>query len=381
MKQLPLTPMYTHTEFTSEWKRLHRPSMNVDGDVAFFYDIYVRLHRLVEQEAAAFDEQLILSLLLYTENTAAIGLDGVYEYRYRSVGNVVFHWCESLDMSAEASSQVDRLVSEAVAKDSCSALRGWMTESVLSDDFSRLSEMLAWFPQEDQVMGRIFPDLRFREMMFRRLTGDWQTARQMLWSDLAFNWRDKRGDSLAVTLAKQFRYETSFVEAEEKALLKEAAEMLDAIRSERLDTYTVMERTDGRTLTLRHRDGRVFRNVIFPMPVPENVQNRHLAAQLVTYNNKTYINGAAVWLNKEALPIWNGEANWNDIVKKEQDAARLTSFTTTFGKRTSLYEDLYTVPEDPEEAWYADMGIYFDEPNIFDFLGGRPNGQVIYIGG
>lgn len=362
--------MFTSTEFSSEWKRLHHPSMNVDGDVAFFYDIYVRLHRLVEQEAAAFDEQLILSLLLYTENTAAIGLDGVYEYRYRCVGDVVFSWCESLGMSAEANSQVDRLVSEAVAKASCSALRGWMAECVLSGDFSRLSEMLTWFPQEDQVLWRVFPDLRFREMMFRRLTGDWQTARQMLWADLAFNWRDKRGDSLAVTLAKQFRHETSYVEAEEKVLLKEAAEILNAIRSERLDTYMVMERTDDCALTLCHRDGRVFQHVIFPMPVPEDVRNRPLAAQLVTYQEKTYINGTAVWLNKEALPIWNGEANWNDIVKKEQDAAKLTYFTTTFGKRMSLYEDLYTVPEDPEEAYYADMGIYLDEPNIFDFIGG-----------
>ena len=373
--------MFTLAQFSSEWKRLHHPSMNVDGDVAFFYDIYVRLHRLAEQEAVAFDEQLIFSLLLYTENTAAIGLDGVYEYRYRSVGNVAFSWCESLDMGADASSQVDRLISEVVAKASCSALRGWMTECVLSGDFSRLSEMLTWFPQEDQVIWRIFPDLRFREMMFRRLTGDWQTARQMLWADLAFNWRDKRGDSLADTVAKQFRYEASFVDEDEKALLKEAAEVLNAIRSERLDTYTVMEKTGDCTLTLRHRDGRLFRDVSFPTPVPENVQNRHLAAQLVTYNNKTYINGAAVWLNQEALPIWDGKTNWNDIVKKEQDAAKLTYFTTTFGKRMSLYEDLYTVPEDPEDAYYADMGIYFDEPNIFDFIGGRPNGKVIYIGG
>ena len=346
--------MYTIAEFTSEWKRLHHPSMNVDGDVAFFYEIYVRLHRLLEQEAAAFDEQLILSLLLYTENTVSIGFDGVYEYRYRSVGNVVSSWCESLDMSAEATSQVDRFVSEAVTKAPCSALRGWMTACVLSGDFSRLGEMLTWFPQEDQVMWRIFPDLRFREVMFRRLTGDWQTARQMLWADLAFNWRD---------------------------LLKEAAEILDAIHAEQLDTYTVIERNNENVLTLRHRDGRVFQNVIFPTPVPKDVPSHYLAVQLVTYNNKTYISGSAVWLNEEALPIWNGEANWNDIVKKEQDAAKLTYFTTTFGKRISLYEDLYTVPEDPEEAYYADMGIYFDEPNIFDFLGGRPNGRVIYFGG
>ena len=362
--------MFTFNEFASEWQRLHHPSMDVTGDVAFFYEIYVRLHRLVEQEAAAFDEQLILSLLLYTENTIAVGLDGVYEYRYRSVGNAVFRWCESLDMNAKATSQVDKLVSEAVAKALCSALRQWMTESVLSGDFFRLSEMLTWFPQEDQIMWRIFPDLRFREVMFRRLTGDWQAARQMLWADLAFNWRDKRSDSLANTIAKQFRQEAFFVEGKEKALLEEAAEILDAIRSERLDTYTVIGRTDGSTLILRHREGCVFRDVIFPTPVPENIQDRCLAAQLVTYQDKTYLNGFAGWLNKEALPIWNGEANWNDIQQKEQDAARQTYFTTTFGKRISFYEDLYTVPEDPEEAYYVDMGIYFDEPDIFDFIGG-----------
>ena len=369
--------MYTIEEFTYQWKRLHHPSMNVGSDVAFFYEIYAGLHRLMEHDATCFDEQLILSLLLYTENTIAVGLDGVYEYRYRCVGNVVFKWCDSLDMDAEATSKVDNLVSQAVADAPCSALRQWMTESVLSGDFMRLGGMLAWFPCEDQVMWRIFPDLRFREMMFRRLTGDWQTARQMLWADLAFNWRDKRGDSLADTIAKQFRYETAFVEGKEKDLLKEAAGILDSIRSERLDTYTVIERKDGRTLTLRHRNGRIFHNVIFPMPVLGNVQGRSLAVQLVTYNGKTYINGSAVWLNKEAMPIWNGETNWNDILRKEQDAARLTYFTTTFGKRISLYEDLYTVPEDPEEAYYADMGIHFDEPNIFDFLEQlKPSGSV-----
>lgn len=369
--------MYTIEEFTYQWKRLHHPSMNVSCDVAFFYEIYVRLHRLVEEDAACFDEQLILSLLLYTENTIAVGLDGVYEYRYRSVGNVVFKWCDSLDMDAMATSKVDNLVSQAVADASCSALRQWMTESVLSGDFMRISGMLAWFPRENQVMWRIFPDLRFREMMFRRLTGDWQTARRMLWADLAFNWRDKRGDTLVDTIAKQFRYETAFVEGKEKGLLKEAAGILDSIRTERLDTYTVMERKGGRTLALHHRNGSIFHNVIFPMPVPANVPSRCLAAQLVTYKDKTYINGSAMWLNKEAMPMWNGETVWNDIRKKEQDAAKLTYFTTAFGKRISLYEDLYTVPEDPKEAYYADMGIHFDEPNIFDFLEQlKPSGPI-----
>lgn len=372
--------MYTIEQFTSRWKRLHHPTMSVDGDVAFFYQLYVRLYRIVGQEARCFDNNRILPFLLYIENTVAVGLDGVYEYRYRCVGDVDSRWCEELGLSANAASEVHNLVGKAVADAKYSALRQWMTESVLSGDFSRLGEMLTWFVRKDKILRQVFPDLRFRKAMFMQLVGNKQTAKNMQWADLAFNWRDKRGDSLANTIAKQFRYEASFVEEKEKDLLKEAAKTLDAIQSERLDTYTVIERKDEHTFTLRHRNGRIFRDVIFPQSMPENVQSRYLAAQLVTYNNKTYISGSAVRLDKEALPVWNGKTVWNNIMKKEQDAARSTYFSTTFGKRICLYDDLYTVPEDPEEAYYADMGIYFDEPNIFDFFGGRPNGKVIYLG-
>ena len=371
--------MYTIEQFISQWKRLHHPSMNVEDDVAFFYQLYVRLYRIVGQEARCFDSHKILPFLLYIENTIAVGLDGVYEYRYRCVGNVESRWRNEFDMGVHADSEVHNLVGRAVADTRYSALRQWMVESVLSGNFSRLCEMLAWFAREDKIQRSVFPDLRYRKMMFMQLTGNRQTAKRMLWADLAFNWRDKRDCSISDTIAGQCRFPFPSIGKEERAKLKEVAQILDTIRTERLDTYTVIEQHDEHTVTLFHRDGRVFRDVIFPQSMPENVQGRHLAAQLVTYNNKTSINGPFVWLNKEDLPVWNGEIVWNDILRKEQDAARQTFFTTVFGKRLSLYEDLYTVPEDPEEAWYADMGIHFDEPNIFDFFGGRPNGEVIYI--
>ena len=373
--------MYTTEQFKSKWKRLHHPSMNVDGDVAFFYQLYVRLYRLVGQEARCFDSHRILPFLLYIENTVAVGLDGVYEYRYRCVGNVESRWCNGFEMSINAGTEVHNLIGRAVVDTKYSALRQWIVESVLSGDFSRLSEMLTWFVRKDKILRSVFPELRFRKAMFMRLTGNRQSSNNMLWADLAFNWRDKRGYSLADTIAKEFRYKTSLVEGKEKDLLKEAAEKLNAIQTERLDTYTTLERKDERTFALCNRDGRVFRDVIFPIPVSKDVPSRYLAAQLVTYNNKTYISGSAVWLNNETLSIWNGETLWDDILKKEQDAAKLTYFTSTFGKRLNLYDDLYTVPEDPEEAYYADMGIHFDEPNIFDFLGSKPNGRVIYFGG
>lgn len=371
--------MYTIDQFSSRWKRLHHPSMDVEGDVGFFYQLYGRLYHLIGQEARCFDNHKILPFLLYIENTIAIGLDGVYEYRYRCVGNVESRWCNGFDMGVHADSEVHNIVGRAVADTNYSALRQWMVGSVLSGDFSRLSEMLTWFAREDKILRQVFPDLRYRKMMFMRLIGNRQTAKKMLWADLAFNWRDKRGYSIPDTIAGQLRSSFPSIGEEERALLKKAAQILDTIRTERLDTYTVIEQNDEHTLTLFHGDGSVFRDVFFPQPMPENVQSRYLAAQLVTYNNKTYINGSAVWLNEETLPVWNGETIWNAILRKEQDAAKQAYFTTSFGNRMCLYDDLYTVPEDPEEAYYADMGIHFDEPNIFDFFGGRPNGRVLYI--
>ena len=343
--------------------------MSVDCDVASYSQLYGGLLRIVKQHARHCDDAAIMPLLLYAENTVAIGLDGVYEYMYRSLGDVVFNWCGGLGMDANATSQVHNLVSQAVADAPCSALRQWIAGSVLSCEFRRLSDMLAWFAREDKNMRRVFPDLRYRKEMFLRITGDGHAARQMLWADLAFNWRDKRGSSLSHTLAKQCRMAAPLAGGQEKAMLLEAASSLDTVRSERLDVYAVIEGGCGRPLTLRHKDGRIFNGVEVNTPIPVvEAQCSCLAAQLVTFSGKTYASGPSVWLNADEYDKWNGGKIWAGILQKEQDAARQVYFTTPFGKRLCLYDDLYAVPEDPEEAYYAGMGIYLDEPNIFGFL-------------
>lgn len=362
--------MHTPDEFTLRWQRLHRPSMDVTDDAAFYWRLYASLLDLAERNARPVGEPDLLSLLLYTENTIAVGLDGVYEYLYRGLGNVVFHWCDRLGMDANATSQVHRLVSEAVAEASSSrsGLRRWMAESVLSRDFSRLSEMLVYFAEEDRQLRRVFPDLRYREEMFLRLTGERRTAQEALWGDMAFCWRDKRGKSLSDTIAHQFRLSSSAIEEQERDSLREAVELLDTIYAENLDTYIYMERKDDRTATLRHRDGRVFRDVVFPTPLSSRARGQVLAAQLVTYDGKTYVNGLARWMDGKAAECWNGEILWQDICQKERKAARQVYFTTPSGKRMSLYEDLYTLPEDPEAARLAAQGIYQDEPDLLDFF-------------
>lgn len=362
--------MYTPDEFTLRWQRLHRPSMDVTDDAAFYWRLYTSLRDLTERNARPVGEPDLLSLLLYTENTIAVGLDGVYEYLYRGLGNVVFHWCDRLGMDANATSQVHALVSEAVAdaSSSRSGLRRWMAESVLSRDFPRLCDMLTYFAREDKLLRRVFPDLRYREEMFLRLMVDRRKAQEALWADMAFCWRDKRGLSLSETIANQFRLFSSALAEREGASLREAAELLGTIQAERLDTYIYTERKDDRVVTLRHRDGRVFRDVVFPTPLSSQAQGQVLVAQLVTYAGKTYVNGPSRWMDGKAAERWNGEILWQDICQKERKAARQVYFTTPSGKRMSLYEDLYTLPEDPEAARLAAQGIYQDEPDLLDFF-------------
>ena len=363
--------MYTKDEFTHRWQRLHHPSMDVSGDVDFFYQYYCGLHRLVKEDGGRIDEPAIRAWLLYTENTIAIGFDGIYIYRYRSLGDLLDSFSDRLKLTIGATNKLHRLMSETVAKAKYSALRRWMIESVLSHDFQYLSGMLTWFVRADICLRHIYPNLRFRKAMFRKLAGDRLTARRMRFSDLAFNWQDKRGFSLAAIIADRCRSLSVFplTEEKEQPLLRDMANAIDTIHSERLDTYTVIERKDDNTLTLRHRDGRVFENVALNEELRvKDEESDCLAAQLVTYLGKTYINGPAVWLDSKNVDNWNGERIWTDIINKEQEAAKQSCFTTAFGRRISLYVDFYTIPEDQEKAYDADWGIYWDEPNVFDFL-------------
>ena len=342
--------------------------MDVDGDAAFYYEVYGRLFGLAVREARSFDEAVLFSLLLYTENIVAIGLDGVYEYMYRSLGDMVVRGCDELGMNAGATSQVHHIVSDAVAEARRSSLRQWMEDSVLSRDFSRLSGMMAYLAEHDRALRLVYPNLHYREAVFRRLAGEGQAAQRLLWSDLAFNWRDKHGDSLPFTLARQFRMLASSVDGPDRAALGEVADCLSSICSERLDVYTVMGKKDERTVTLRHRDGRLFKDVVLPLPWTGVDLPLCLATQLVTCQYKTYICGPVIRLQDEESGSLTAAADWNAVEESEKDDARRHYFTTPFGRRISLYEDLYMVPGDAEEAYFSSLGIYMDEPNIFDFL-------------
>lgn len=359
--------MFTLSKFTSEWQRRHHPSANVEADAAFYYRLYCQLHGIAERNARNFSEADILTLLLYAENTIAVGLDGVYEYMYRSLGDVVSRWCGGLGM-AGAVGQVSTILSEAVAEAPCSTLRRWMAESVVSPGFRPLSDMLTWLAREDKVLRRVFPDLRYRKAMFLRLAGDRKVARQMLWADMAFNWHDKRGLSLPQALATQLSHVAASADGDESQLLRQAAGILGGISSERLDVYSIVGQGDGFTLALRRADGCLFSGVALPSLLAGAAPGSLVAAQLAIVRGKTFVNGPARLLADGEAPCWHGPTLWNAIEQEEQGHARRTTFTTPFGKSLSLYDDLYARPADSAEASLAYLGLHPDEPTMLDFL-------------
>ena len=77
---------------------------------------------------------------------------------------------------------------------------------------------------------------------------------------------------------------------------------------------------------------------------------------------KTYITGPIVWLDKNSFDLWNSEVFWDKIHEDEKEDSRHKFFTTKFGNKYTLYQDLYGEFEKDED------GFYTDEPNILDFL-------------
>ena len=75
-----------------------------------------------------------------------------------------------------------------------------------------------------------------------------------------------------------------------------------------------------------------------------------------------------MWLDKERYGRWEGNALWDAVEEDEKEDARNLSFTTSFGKKASLYDDLYVYHDGTDGGYPDELGIYPDEPNLLDFL-------------
>lgn len=341
--------------FKKRWQKLHHPTMDVNGDVTFYYGVYKQFHDIAKGSARNMNEYYLLQLVMLVENTVSVDIDSFYSVIYRSLGNMAFYWCDKLDLSTKGTNLLYNAFTQAVADAPESSLKQWIKVCVLSGDFQRLKDVALYFAIQDKTIRRIYPNLKYRKDAFMELTGgDNVKAKGMLESDLAFNWRDKEGVTLLSRIAESFRMDEDG---------RDVIANLKTVHPMSLDSYLPFESKDGGyTVTVMKKDNTTL-DVIFPAHVSKRkIADMCFVGQLVTYLGKTYVNGPVVWWKTDAFDLWDSFVFWNDIYEDEKEDSKHKSFTTKFGKKYTMYQDLYGKFEKDIN------GFYTDEPNILDFL-------------
>lgn len=326
--------MYSLDKFKTVWQERHTPTMDLGGDAEFYYGVYHDLYSIAGKSARFLRDDVIISLTMYIENKTAIGLDSQYERMYRSIDDLVRHWCNILYISEEDYRQISEYAAKAVAAaPQGSSLRRWVTDNILANDFNRLKDVAMFFGQQDLTLNIIYPPLDFRAGIYKELTkGDEKSAWQMLWSNFAFNWRDKTG----MTVLRRLAMLLDKSDDERKA-----AANLQSVSSKRLDAYLPKDNGNSNILTLINNEGQVFNDVIFSTPLPQASMSLCFIGQLVTYLGKIYVNGAGVWYDRDAFDRWDGNMLWNEIDAEEKENSKDIIILTLFGENISAYEDLY----------------------------------------
>ena len=341
--------------FKKRWQKLHHPTMDVNGDVTFYYGVYKQFHDIAKGSARNMNEYYLLQLVMLVENTASVDIDSSYSVIYRSLGNMAFYWIDKLNISTKDTNLLYNAFTQAVADAPESSLKQWIKGNVLSGDFQRLKDVALYFVIQDKTIRKIYPNLQYRKDAFLELAGgDMKKAKEMLESDLAFNWHDKEGCTLLSRIAESFKMDEDG---------REVIANLKTIKPQPLDSYLPLESKDGGyTVTVMKKDNTTI-DVIFPVRVSKKkIEDMCFVGQLVTYLGKTYINGPVVWWKTDAFDLWDSFVFWNDIYEDEKEDSKHKSFTTKFGKKYTMYQDLYGKFEKDIN------GFYTDEPNIIDFL-------------
>ena len=349
------TAITTEDIFKKRWQKLHHPTMDVNGDVAFYYGVYKQFYDIAKRGTRNMNEYYLLQLVMLVEDAASVSIGCTYEVMYRSLGNMAFYWYDKLDISTKDTNLLYNAFTQSVADTPESSLKQWIKECVLSGDFQKLKDVASYFAIQDRTVRRIYPNLQYRKDAFLELAGgDMKKAKEMLESDLAFNWHDKEGGTLLSRIAESFRMDEDG---------RDVIANLKTVHPMSLDSYLPFESKDGGyTVTVMKKDNTTI-DVIFPVRVSKKkIEDMCFVGQLVTYLGKTYINGPVVWWETDAFDLWDSFVFWNDIYEDEKEDAKHKSFTTKFGKRYPLYQDLYGEFEKDIN------GFYTDEPNILDFL-------------
>ena len=99
----------TREEFAERWQQQHYPTMDLQAEVPFYYDIYQRICSVAKDGCKKINEFYVIQILLYVENMGHLKLDGVYAQLYRRSEDMVGHWCGLMELSAPTVNAVKML--------------------------------------------------------------------------------------------------------------------------------------------------------------------------------------------------------------------------------------------------------------------------------
>lgn len=108
--------MMTIEKFAEKWQQQHYPTIDLQAEVPFYYDIYQRICSVAKERCKEFNEFYVIQILMYVENMAHLKLDGVYAQLYRQSEDMVGHWCGLMELSAPTVNAVKMIVGEAIGK-------------------------------------------------------------------------------------------------------------------------------------------------------------------------------------------------------------------------------------------------------------------------
>lgn len=347
----------TREEFAERWQSQHYPTMDLQAEVPFYYDIYQKICSVAEGCCKKVNEFYVIQILMYVENMAHLKLDGVYARLYRRSEDMVGHWCGLMELHAPIVKEIRKIVDEAIGIAPASGLVKWVQESVASRDFNELKSVALFFAHADLAVGLLFPNSHYRQEVYLQLFNeDDKIASNMVSSDFAFNWKDKEGFSVLQRLGHCFERMGDAV----------TAHSLSTVQGIRLNCYRVLLSENGK-LTLMNKDNEQFSPVVFTTPIPDGHRDMCIICQMVGWNDEYYINGAGMWMDMPVYERWDNKKLWDGIEEDEHDDCSCSYFTTPSGENVSCYEDAYG-EEDPDDIsgfdWWDSPGFYLGEDPI-----------------
>lgn len=358
--------MNTLEQFTDNWQSNHPYGIDVSKDIAYYYDAYRQICQLMQSEKVVLDVYYILLFLLHVEDDAHLGLGRSYASIYRSVSDIVWHFCHLANIDEDVVEKLRAILSSAVDNAPDGQYMSWVVEAIISKDFIRLQSFVRNIVLHAPYMIILNEDSEVEEeLLSSYFSWDEKKIKLFCTSDKVFNWKDKKGLTLLQRLAVLFL---------DKGKV-EVANSLQTINAERFRPYKIERITDNK-LTLIDSDNLLYENVLLPCVIPTETKNLTIFCQMVRWDDVYYITEPFELMKGDKFDDWERLNFWDRVINSYVDNAYNSYFEAPNGELVSSLEDYYGMSdedyflgEDLEDEGFDDDDDdddYLDYHHAFD---------------